>query len=254
MSSPAGDGGRAGVCVTATGFAVIAVAIVLASCMQASIGFGMGMLAAPIVAAVDPGLIPGTLIMLATVVTLMVVVREREAIDFAGTGWALAGRVPGTVAGALLLVALPETALVYALAAVVLGGVALSSLGWQPEPHRRNLVLAGATSGLLATATSIGGPPMALVWQNSTGAQRRGTMSGFFLVGSVLSVALLALTGSVDHHTVMAFAVLLPASVVGYALSRWLNRHLDRSRQRWGAIVISTLGVVVLIGRQLTGG
>lgn len=236
------------------GYVIIAAAIVLASCMQASIGFGMGMLAAPIVAIVDPGLIPGTLIMLATMVTLMVVVREREDIDLAGTGWALAGRVPGTIAGALLLVVLPERTLAYALAAVVLGGVALTSLGWIPAPHRRNLVLAGATSGLLGTATSIGGPPMALVWQNNTGARLRGTMSGFFLVGSVLSLVVLALTGSIDRHTVVVFAMLIPACVAGYGLSRWINRHLDRQRQRWAAIVISTLGAVVLIVRQLIGG
>lgn len=236
------------------GYVIIAAAIVLASCMQASIGFGMGMLAAPIVAIVDPGLIPGTLIMLATMVTLMVVVREREDIDLAGTGWALAGRVPGTIAGALLLVVLPERTLAYALAAVVLGGVALTSFGWIPAPHRRNLVLAGATSGLLGTATSIGGPPMALVWQNNTGARLRGTMSGFFLVGSVLSLVVLALTGSIDRHTVVVFAMLIPACIAGYGLSRWVNRHLDRQRQRWAAIVISTLGAVVLIVRQLIGG
>ncbi|MCV7284884.1 sulfite exporter TauE/SafE family protein [Mycolicibacterium wolinskyi] len=236
------------------GYVIIAAAIVLASCMQASIGFGMGMLAAPIVAIVDPGLIPGTLIMLATMVTLMVVVREREDIDLAGTGWALAGRVPGTIAGALLLVVLPERTLAYALAAVVLGGVALTSFGWIPAPHRRNLVLAGATSGLLGTATSIGGPPMALVWQNNTGARLRGTMSGFFLVGSVLSLVVLALTGSIDRHTIVVFAMLIPACVAGYGLSRWVNRHLDRQRQRWAAIVISTLGAVVLIVRQLIGG
>ncbi len=246
--------GRAGVGVSIAGFGIVTAAIVLASCMQASIGFGMGMLAAPIVAIVDPGLIPGTLIMLATMVTLMVVVREREDIDLAGTGWALAGRVPGTIAGALLLVVMPKEMLAYALAAVVLGGVALTSMGWIPAPHRRNLVLAGATSGLLGTATSIGGPPMALVWQSNTGARLRGTMSGFFLVGSALSLVLLALTGSVDHHTVVVFAMLVPACVVGYALSRWVNRHLDRQRQRWAAIAISTIGAVVLIVRQLMGG
>lgn len=240
--------------MSVAGYVIIAAAIVLASCMQASIGFGMGSLAAPIVAAVDPGLIPGTLIMLATMVTLMVVIREREQIDLAGTGWALAGRVPGTVAGALLLVVLSERALAYALAAVVLGGVALTSFGWIPAPHRRNLVLAGAASGVLGTATAIGGPPMALVWQNTSGARLRGTMSGFFLVGSVLSIALLALTGSIDKRTVVVFAMLIPAGVVGYLLSRFVNRHMDRQRQRWVAIVVSVLGAVVLIVRQLVGG
>lgn len=240
--------------MTLASYAVVATAILLASCMQASIGFGMGMLAAPVVAIVDPALIPGTLIMLATAVTLLVVVRERESIDLSGTGWALVGRVPGTIAGALLLLVLPEKALAFTLAAVVLVGVAVTSLGWIPAPHRRNLVLAGATSGLLGTATAIGGPPMALVWQNNTGARLRGTMSGFFLVGSVLSLAVLATTGAIDHHTLVMFALLIPAVIVGYVLSRWVNRHLDRNRQRWAAIAISTIGAVILIVRQLMGG
>src|SRR5688500_10754221 len=59
--------------VSVAAYSVVAVAIMLASCMQGSIGFGMGMLAAPIVALVDPGLIPGTLIMLAAFLTIFVV-------------------------------------------------------------------------------------------------------------------------------------------------------------------------------------
>lgn len=235
-------------------YSVLAAAVVLAACMQASIGFGMGMLAAPIVAIVDPGLIPGTLIMLATLLTLMVVIRERQDIDLSGTGWALTGRVPGTIAGALLLAVLPEEALALSLAAVVLVGVVLTSVGWMPVPHRRNLVLAGAASGVLGTATAIGGPPMALVWQNVTGARLRGTMSGFFLVGSVLSIAVLAVSGAIDRHTVTAFGLLVPACFVGYGLSRLMNRALDRRRQRWLAIGVSAAGAVVLIVRQVAGG
>ncbi|MGU3502244.1 sulfite exporter TauE/SafE family protein [Mycobacterium sp. C31M] len=232
------------------GFAVVVTAVLLASCLQASIGFGMGMLAAPVVAIVDPGLVPGTLIMLATLLTLLVVLREGTAIDLGGTGWALLGRVPGTVAGALLLAAIPERALAILIAAVVLGGVVVTSLGWIPEPHRRNLVLAGATSGVLGTATSIGGPPMALVWQRSTGAQLRATMAGFFLVGSVMSIAMLAVTGAVDRHTVQMFAVLVPAAVLGYVLSRYANRILTPRRQRWTAIGASTAGALVLVVQQ----
>ena len=123
----------------------IAVAVFLASCMQASIGFGMGMLAAPVVALVAPTLLPGMLIASATTVTLLVVIRERGSLDFRGTGWALAGRVPGTVAGALLLVWLPTRGLSLLLAAVVLGGVVIASVGWRPAPVRRNLATAGVS-------------------------------------------------------------------------------------------------------------
>ena len=237
--------------MSVTAYSVIAVAILFASCLQASIGFGMGMLAAPVVALVDPSLIPGTLIMLASLVTLMVVIRERTAIDVRGTGWALVGRVPGTVAGALLLAAMPERALALAIAGVVLAGVLVTSLGWAPTPRRRNLVLAGTTSGVLGTATSIGGPPMALVWQRSTGAELRGTMSGFFLIGSVLSIGMLSLTGSIDGDTWRWFAFLIPATVVGYAMSRWANRLLNPQRQRWTAIAVSAAGAGVLVVQQV---
>lgn len=239
--------------MTVGSYAIIAAAVLLASCMQASIGFGMGMLAAPIVAIVEPSLIPATLIMLATMVTLLVVVREHQAIDVAGTGWALAGRIPGTVAGALMLAALPERALAILLASVVLLGVVLTSTGWAPVPGRRNLVVAGAASGVLGTATSIGGPPMALVWQGVTGARLRGTMNGFFLIGSVLSVAVLALTGEVGMHTFRYFGMLLPACIAGYVLSRLVNRVLDHSRQRRLAIAVSAVGAVALIARQVIG-
>lgn len=237
--------------MSAWGFAAIAATVVVASALQASIGFGIGMLAAPVVALVDPGLIPGTLIMVATLVTLMVVVQERQEIDLHGTGWALAGRVPGTIAGALLLASLPERGLAIMLAAVVLAGVVMTSFGWIPLPRRRNVVLAGAASGVLGTATAIGGPPMALVWQRNAGARLRGTMGGFFLVGSLMSLAALAATGAITGHTLVAFAVLIPAAVTGYGLSRGLNRLLDPKRLRWLAISASALGAMVLIGREL---
>lgn len=234
-----------------TGFIVIAVAVVLAAALQASIGFGMGMLAAPVVALFDPGLVPGTLIILAVVVTLMVVFTERQHIDLSGTGWALTGRVPGTIAGALLVAAMPERWLALLLAFVVLLGVVLTSAGWRPAPIRPNLVMAGATSGLLGTATSIGGPPMALVWQGKQGPGYRGTISGFFLVGSAFSVLALAVTGSITPTILVAVALLAPAPVIGYGLSRLVNRHLSPARLRRTAISVSCFGALLLIGQQV---
>jgi uncharacterized protein len=85
--------------VTGTEYAVIAGVIFVAACLQASMGFGMGMLAAPVVAMVDPALLPATLILLALLVTILVTVREHQHLDLRGTGWALLGRIPGVSSG-----------------------------------------------------------------------------------------------------------------------------------------------------------
>ena len=44
---------------------------------------------------------------------------------------------------------------------------------------------------------------------------------------------------------------MIPAAVAGYVLSLRINRFLDPKRLRWLAIGASTLGAVVLIGREL---
>src|SRR3954468_24238969 len=120
-----------------------------------------------------------------------------------------------------------------------------------PEPHpvcsARRPRSAGRAPGVLGRAPAGGAPPMALVWQGNTGARLRGTMSGFFLVGSVMSIAALAATGAIDGRTMWGFAVLVPAAVAGYLLSRPMNRFLDPKRLWWLAIGVSSVGATVLI-------
>jgi len=231
--------------------AVVAAVVVVAAALQGSIGFGLGMLAAPVIGLMDPTVLPGIVIMLAIVVTGIVAVRERESLDLKGAGWALVGRVPGSVAGAGLVAVLPASALAILVASVVLGGVGLSLVGWKPAPTRIGLMSAGAASGVLGTSTSIGGAPMALIWQRFEGPQLRGTMAAFFLVGSSLSLVALVAFGAVTTATLALAAWLVPAAIAGYALSRFTNTLLDKRRLRITALVASSLGAVMLIVAQL---
>jgi len=230
---------------------VIAAVVVVAAALQGSIGFGLGMLVAPVVAVIDPTVLPGIVIIIAIVVTMIVAVRERSSLDLAGAGWALIGRVPGSFAGAWLVSVLPASGLAWLVAIVVLAGVGLSVIGWSPVPTRANLITAGAASGVMGTATSIGGAPMALIWQRSEGPRLRGTMAAFFLVGSLISLALLIAFGTITAATLSLAAWLLPAALAGYALSRFTNRLLTRRRLRTAALAASAFGAIFVIVAQL---
>lgn len=230
---------------------VLAGVVFAAACLQASIGFGMGMLVAPVLAIVEPALVPGMIIVLALVLTAMVTVREHRHLDLRGAGWALVGRVPGTIAGAWLVVIMPAAGLAWLVAVTVLAGVLMTTMGWSPAPVRRNLVTAGAASGLMGTATAIGGAPMALVWQGSHGARLRGTMSAFFFVGTVMSFLALLVGGAIDARTMAVAASMLPLVGAGYLASRLVNRTLDRRRLRLAALLASTVGAVLVMLVQL---
>jgi uncharacterized membrane protein YfcA len=233
--------------VTGAEYALIAGAIFLGACLQASTGFGLGMLAAPVIAMVEPALLPATLILLALLVTVLVTARERQHLDLRGTGWALVGRIPGSFLGAWLVALLSREGLAWVVVTVVLAGLLLAARGWAPRPVRTNLIVAGAASGIMGTATSIGGPPMALVWQGHDGPRMRGTMSAFFMVGSTISMAMLWIAGAVTAEMLALALWMVPAVVGGFAASRFVNRLLNPRRLKALAIGASALGSVLLV-------
>ncbi|MFF5987304.1 sulfite exporter TauE/SafE family protein [Prauserella flavalba] len=236
--------------MNAGGFAVLCAVVVFGALLQVAIGFGLGLLAAPVIALIAPGLVPAVIVVLATGVTAVVLLLDRGHIDLRGTGWALAGRVPGVVAGALLVAALPTRVLALCVAGMVVLGVVVSLWGYRPRPTRRAVVLAGMASGVMGTATAIGGPPMSMVWQRYAGPRLRSTMSGFFLVGSVMSLAALAVTGSVTGESLGYALLLAPAAALGVALARPLGRRLDVRRTRVVAMLLAVAGAATLTVQQ----
>ncbi|GAB1510141.1 sulfite exporter TauE/SafE family protein [Actinophytocola sp. KF-1] len=224
--------------------------VLLGTLLQVSIGFGLGLVAAPVLAIVAPPLVPVVNLLLAVGITAAVLVQDRAHLDLRGTGWALAGRVPGTLAGATLVALLPARPLAFLVVAVVVFGVVATVWGFRPRPTRRAVVVAGAMSGLMGTTTSIGGPPMAMVWQQFAGPRLRSTMGAFFLAGSAMSLAALTVSGSVDLHNLRYALLLSPAAAAGFLLARPIGKHLDVRRTRFAAMGVALAGATILLVRQ----
>ena len=77
------------------------------STVQGSIGFGMGLLASPILILIDERFVPAPILLSSWVLTTFLVLRERQAIDLVGLRWAVAGRVAGTSVAGVVLAVLP---------------------------------------------------------------------------------------------------------------------------------------------------
>ena len=232
------------------GFSLLCVVVLIGSLLQVSIGFGLGLIAAPVLAVVEPTLVPVVNLVLAVGITTAVLVQDGTHLDLRGTGWALVGRVPGTLAGAGLVAFLPAQPLAFLVVAMVLFGVAATVWGFRPKPTRKAVVVAGAMSGLMGTATSIGGPPMAMVWQQFAGPRLRSTMGAFFLVGSAMSLVALTVSGSVDLHNLRYALFLAPAAALGVLLARPVGKRLDVRRTRLAAMGLATAGATILLVQQ----
>ncbi len=233
---------------------VVGAAVLVGAFVQGLSGFGMAVVAAPITALVDPTLLPATLLVLVLALPALTAVRERRHIAWREVGVAMIGRLPGTVVGLVAVAVLPPRGLALVVAVAVLAAVGASSTSWRPVRTTRTLLLAGSVSGALATATSIGGPPMALLYQRSSGATARATMGAFFAFGVPISLGLLAATGQVSAHQVSAGLVLLPVMAVGFLVSSPVRRHVDAGgRFRLLVLTVTAVSGLLLLVRTVLG-
>ncbi len=227
---------------------LVELVVVVGSVLQGAVGFGLGLLGAPLLVVVNPSLVPGPLLAGSLFLSVLVALREHRSIDLRGVGWALAGRVPGTLLGAAVLAAIPRRETSLLVGAMVLVAVGLVGMGTRVARSRPALFGAGTLSGFMATTSSIGGPAIALLYQDSEGGRVRGTLSSFFLVGLVISLAGLSLVGRFGPSEILSSVAIFPAVLVGFLLSARIAAVLDRGHTRkviLGASALAGFAVVI---------
>jgi uncharacterized membrane protein YfcA len=231
---------------------LLASAILVVACsLQGAVGFGANLVAAPLLVLIDPVFVPGPLVVVALVLNGMMMRRDRHPTEPGHIGLALAGRIPGSILGAWLLVTIPADDVSLFFGALVLLAVGLSVAGIAIRPTTPAIAGAGALSGFMGTAIGIGGPPIALLYQHEPGPRFRAIVSRMLIYGGMISIVVLAAFGEFGRDELVASAVAVPAVVVGFALSGMLTGHLDRGHTRTAILAVSCLSAVAVIAKAV---
>ena len=237
--------------LSAAELAVALTAVLAGAFVQGSVGFGVNILAAPVMAIVEPEALPSTLILAALPLATGMLVREHGAIDRDGLKWLVVGRLPGTVLGVVVVATLPADGLSAVIGALVLVAVAMSAVAPPLLVTRTSALAVGALSGAMGTASSIGGPPAALLYQHHPGAVLRSTTAALFVFGTILSAAALAVAGEVTADDVVLALVLTPAIALGLGLATLLRHRIDAGWLRPAVLVVAAVAGVATLLRGL---
>jgi uncharacterized protein len=222
-------------------------AVFVGATVQASIGMGTGMIAAPVLAFADPAFIPAAILISILPLTFAVAWDDRHHIDRRGVGVALIGRIPGLIVGAYVAASLSDDVLAALVAGSVLVGVAASLTTRRFRPTTPALMFAGMASGFTGTTTGVGGPPMGLTYQHSDAATIRSTLSAFFSVGSVLSIIALVIAGDIGRRQWELGIMLLPAIGAGALTARAYRDRMHPEVIRPVVLAICTIAAVALL-------
>lgn len=230
--------------LTPTELALASAVILAGSLIQGSIGFGLGMIGAPLLYLIQPALIPGPMIVAGMCLPVLILLRDWRAVHFPDASWAVIGQIPGAVVGVLVLGAVTQDMLGLVFGSLVLLAVVLSVVGGAVSPRPPHLFAAGGLAGVMATTTSIGGPPLALAFQHFAGVRLRGTLSAVFVPGGVVILTALGLTGHFGLPELLTGLTLLPAIGAGFWLSGYAARWLDRAWLRPVLLGVSAAAAV----------
>jgi uncharacterized membrane protein YfcA len=163
----------------------------------------------------------------------------------------LLGAVPGTALGLLIVGQISADGLAVVVGGVTLIGVTLSIASPPLAVTPGTSAAAGFVSNVFGTASSVGGPPAALLLQHHPGPVARSTLGGFFATSAALSLIGYAATGTISLDQALFALTLAPFMVSGLWASRHLHPFVDAGWLRPGVLVLSASAGLVAILRAV---
>ena len=225
-------------------------AVTLSAGIQRLSGQAFGIVAAPLIALVAPQFLPAGLLLLGITVGLTSTAVDFSALTRAEIIPGFFGRALGAVIAAMIAASITNVDLIAGLTgAVVLFGTILSLSGLRITIQPFSLIMAGIAAGLMGTITAVGAPPMALLYQYEPAKRARAMQNTFFFWGMCISVLALAWQDLINAKHLIFAGSLLPAIVLGLAVSMPLAKRLERQTIRPYALGLSMVAATTLIAR-----
>lgn len=232
---------------------VVAGIVALGAAAQGVVGFGLNLIAAPVVGLLAPQLLPATMVVVGVPLSTAIAIRGRNDIDWVGVGWTSIGRLPGTAVGALVVAVISVRVLSGVVGAAVIVACLVASMSNEHRIGRANSIAAGAASGFMDTVAATGGPPLALLYQHRPAPEVRSTLATSFLSGTALSLIGLMVGGKVAGWQMVVATTLLPSLGLGLWASRFIAAKVSAASLRPAILVFASLAGAAALARAAAG-
>jgi len=233
---------------------LVTVTILFAACMtRSTFGFGEALVAMPLLSMVVGVKDAAAMVALTSIfnATTILLTTKWENIEWSAAGYMLTGALLGVPLGVYVLVSVPESAVKFVLAAVVIS-FAVYNLT-RPTMAKLNSNVPGLgfgfISGVLGGAYNAFGPPMVIFGAlRQWPAQRfRITLQAVFFPVSITVAGLHSANKLWTPLVVTSFLVALPFLIVAAFVGREINQRIEGGRfSRYIAYLLLVIGAVLI--------
>ncbi len=226
----------------------------LAASLQGVTGFGFMMLAVPglILAAPAQVVVPALILVWLPLGTAQVM-QYRADVDWRLLAYLVASAVIGLPLGAMILRQTDTESMQRGIGAMMVAMALLLQMrpGLPFQRERAARLGAGFIAGVLASSTSVSGPPLVLLglkqrWETD---RFRATLPAYFLVISLLCLPVHWQMDLLNRPSVVLALCGLPGVALGYVTGIWLRGRVKEEGFRWvvlGMVMGGGLAAILL--------
>jgi uncharacterized protein len=242
----------ASVDVLSARFAAAVVAALLAGVVRGFSGFGSALILSPSLSALyGPAVAVPVALLLELVLSGPFVPPAARLVDRRRTLTLCVAATVMVPVGAYLLSVVDETALRWAICALVFAAVAILGFGWRyhGRPSDAATAATGALSGLFGGSTGLTGPPVIFFeLAGSAPIERmRASFIMFFAWVDVIALVSFAITGTLAARPVLIAVLLLAPYLAAAAVgARLFGRASEAFYRRLAVVILAAVAVVSL--------
>ncbi len=104
----------------------------------------------------------------------------------------------------------------------------------------------------MGSTTSIGGPPIALVYQSRSGSEIRGTLSGYFSISASITAIMLFSRGQIQTYNLLAALPMIAGCFAGFYLSCHTTHRMTPRYTRQIVLVMATVAGIILLVKGIS--
>ena len=225
--------------------------IFLGGTLQGTLGFGLALIAAPVLVFLNDDWVPGPLLLAGWPFMALLVWRERTNLDLRASAAPWIGLTVGVALGVVLLLFVDAKWVSILVASIILGAVLLSLFGWSLPLNLWTRLFGGTLAGFTGATSSVPGPALALLHQNASPQQMRAALAPFFLLGSTLALVGLIVSGQMNRVDFEVGLWLMPPALLGFVVSGYTAAYVRSSVVRPAVLVFAAVAALGLLVRSL---
>ena len=230
----------------------VLILIIIGAITQSAIGIGFGVPACFLVL-FEPTMVPSCIVLMGTFLAFSNALLSLKDVIKMDLAYSFSGRVIGSLISIpLISLTIGTKSYLIIFGVLLLITVFLSAKNWNVIATKKNITIAGACSGFMGTLVGIGGPPMAIVYQNSSAKNVVATLNMFFGIGALFSVFVLAYIDLINFVEVMRCILLAPGVLIGLILGRqtFVKNYVNMNLKKI-ILIVCFISALIVLGQAL---